>query len=296
MRASIFRSRVLLRLSRQPVTVLALTTLVAILVVGVLAPELAPRGWNSIDLTPRWQNHPPTFVKYKLFGTDNLGRSMLVRTLWGLHFSEQVSVVGALLATAVGLLVGAFAGYYGGLLDAALMRLTDLVNGLPVIIVMLVAFTFLQPMTIWKATLVFALSLWTFVARVVRARIASLRSEEFVGAARALGASDLRILTRHVLPNAAGAVVVSFTSLIGQIAMVEATTEFLGFGVDSAVRPTLGNLIGGATSTGIGIYNAVSLGWWTWGGPALVLVLLLVSVNLGGDGVDAALAPRPRRG
>lgn len=295
MNASTYRARVLRRLSRQPVTVAALVILVALLVAGAFAHELAPRGWNSIDLTPRWQNHPPTFKNGNVFGTDNIGRSMLVRTLWGLHFSEQVAVVGALLATVIGLLVGAVAGYFGGLLDAALMRFTDLVNGLPVIILMVVAFAFLQPMSIWKATWVFAFSLWTLVARVVRARIASLRAEEFVGAARALGASDLRILTRHLLPNAAGAVVVTCTSLVGQIVLVEATTEFLGFGVDSSVRPTLGNLIGGAASTGIGVFNAVSLGWWAWGGPALVLVLLLISVNLAGDGIEAALDPRRRQ-
>jgi peptide/nickel transport system permease protein len=287
-------SRVLRRLRRQPVTLAALTILAALLLAGAFAHELAPLGWNSIDLSDRWRNHPPTLANNNLFGTDNLGRSILVRTLWGLHFSEQVAVVGALLATAIGLLVGAIAGYYGGLLDAALMRFTDLVSGFPVIVLMLLVFAFLQPISIWKATFVFAFSLWTLVARVVRARIASLRSEEFVEAARALGASDLRILTRHLVPNAAGAVVVSVTSLIGQIVMIDATVEFFGFGVDSSLRPTLGNLIANATSTGIGIFNAVSLGWWAWGGPALVLVLVLVSLNLAGDGLEAALDPRRR--
>jgi peptide/nickel transport system permease protein len=287
-------SRVLRRLRRQPVTLAALTILAAVLLAGAFAHELAPLGWNSIDLSDRWRNHPPKLANNNLFGTDNLGRSILVRTLWGLHFSEQVAVVGALLATAIGLLVGAIAGYYGGLLDAALMRFTDLVSGFPVIVLMLLVFAFLQPISIWKATFVFAFSLWTLVARVVRARIASLRSEEFVEAARALGASDLRILTRHLVPNAAGAVVVSVTSLIGQIVMIDATVEFFGFGVDSSLRPTLGNLIANATSTGIGIFNAVSLGWWAWGGPALVLVLVLVSLNLAGDGLEAALDPRRR--
>lgn len=294
MRAPIRRTRVLRRLGRQPVTLLALAILVGVLVAGQFAHEIAPEGWNYIDLATRWRNHPPTVVNHNVFGTDNLGRSIFVRTLWGLHFSEQVAVVGALLATVAGLLVAVLAGYYGGLLDAVLMRFADLVSGFPVIILMLLAFAFLQPVTLWKATLVFALSLWTLVARVVRARIATLRSEEFVDAARALGASDLRILVRHLIPNAAGALVVTFTSLIGQIVMVEATVEFFGFGVDAAVRPTLGNLIATSVSTGIGVYNAVSLGWWAWAGPAVVLVLLLVSINLAGDGFEAALDPRRR--
>jgi peptide/nickel transport system permease protein len=289
------RRRVLRRLGRQPVTLASLAVLIGLLVVGAFAHELAPKGWNLINLAGRWQNHAPTFADGNLFGTDNLGRSILVRTLWALHFSEQVAITGALLALAFGLVIGAVAGYYGGLLDAVLMRLADLVSGFPVIILMLVAFAFLHPVTVWTAMLVFALSLWTFVARVVRAKIASLRSAEFVEAARALGASDLRILVRHILPNATGTLVVAFTSLIGQIVMVEATVEFFGFGIDSANLPTLGNLIAGSTSTGIGIFNAVSLGWWAWGGPALVLVLLLISVNLAGDGIEAALDPRRRQ-
>lgn len=293
-RARGYWRRVLRRLARQPLTLAALTVLVAVLVAGALAHELAPQGWNMIDLSPQWKNHPPTFAGNNLFGTDAIGHSVLVQTLWGLHFSEQVAVVGALLAVAVGLLIGAVAGYFGGLLDALLMRLTDLVTGFPTVVLMIVAFGVLGSVGLWTAMLIFALSLWTLVARVVRARIASLRTEDFVEAARALGASDLRILVRHLLPNTGGAVVVSFTSLIGQIMLVEATVEFLGFGVNSAVHPTLGNLIGDATSTGIGLYNWLSLGWWAWGGPAFVLVLLLVSLNLAGDGLDAALSPRRR--
>lgn len=275
-------------------TLAALTILVILLAAGGFAHELAPQGWNSIDLSPRWQNHPPAFANGNVFGTDNLGRSILVRTLWGLHFSEQVAVVGALLATTVGVMIGVLAGYYGGVSDSVLMPFADLVGGFPVIILMLIVFAFLRPVTIWDATLVFAFSLWALVARVVRAKIASIRSQEFVEAARALGASDLRIIVRHVLPNASGVIVVALTSLVGQIVIIDATVEFFGFGVDSSLRPTLGNLIANASATGIGVFNEVSLGWWAWGTPALVLVLLLVSINLAGDGFEAALDPRRR--
>jgi peptide/nickel transport system permease protein len=292
--AAAHRSRVLRRLTRQPATLAALTLLVALLVAGAFAHELAPHGWNSIDLSTRWINHPPTFANDNLLGTDNLGRSMLVRTLWGLHYSEQIAVVGAVLATTIGLLVGVLAGYYGGAADAVLMPFADLVGAFPVIIVMLIAFAYFRPVTIWQATLVFAFSLWVLVARVVRARIATLRSQEFVDAARALGASDRRIFLRHILPNSAGVVVVAFTSLIGQIIIIDATVEFFGFGISSGLRPTLGNLIADSSSSGIGVFNAVSLGWWAWGAPALVLVLVLVSVNVVGDGFEAALDPRRR--
>lgn len=294
MRSRRSKSRVLRRLRRQPATVAALAILFALLLAGAFAHKLAPHGWNSIDLETRWQNHPPTFANGNLFGTDNLGRSMLVRTLWGLHYSEQVAIVGALLATVIGLVIGTLAGYYGGVFEDALMPFTDLVNGFPVIVLMLILFAFLRPVTIWAATLVFAFSLWPLVARVVRTRIATLRSMEFVEAARALGASDLRILGRTLLPSLAGVLIVTFTSLVGQIVIVDATVEFFGFGVDSSLRPTLGNLIANASSTGIGVFNQVSLGWWAWGAPAFVLVLVLISLNVAGDGLDAALDPRRR--
>jgi peptide/nickel transport system permease protein len=294
-RVRAFSAHAVRRLAGQPVTLAALTVVVALLVVGGLAHELAPQRWNDINLGLRWQNHPPTLAADHFFGTDNIGRDILVRTLWGLHYTEQTALVGALLATLLGLTIGGLAGFYGGWLDNVLMRFTDLVTGFPVIVIMLAAFFALAPVTVWEATLVFALSMWPLVARVMRARIALLAPEEYVQAARALGASNRRIFFRHLLPNAAGALVVTATSLIGQIILIEATTEFFGFGVASLVRPTLGNLIADATSSGIGNFNQLGLGWWTWTAPAAVLVLMLACINLTGDGFDQALNPRAVR-
>ncbi|MHB8470116.1 MAG: ABC transporter permease [Gaiellaceae bacterium] len=290
-----FWTQTLRRLARQPVTLASLTLLAGLFIVGGLAHQLAPQGWNDIYLAARWQNHPPTLASGNVFGTDNIGRSVLVRTLWGLHYSEQVALVGALMATLLGIAAGGLAGFYGGWLDALLMRIADLVTGFPVIVLMLAAFVYFEPVTVWKATLVFTFSMWTFVARVARARIGSLAPEEFIQAARALGATDRRLFFRHLLPNAAGALIVTVTSLIGQIILIEATTEFFGFGVNSLVRPTLGNLIAETTSSGIGAYNFLALGWWVWAGPASLLVLILICVNLTGDGLDTALNPTSGR-
>jgi peptide/nickel transport system permease protein len=280
------------RLGRQPATIVAFVLLVALFVVGALANDLAPQGWNAIDLSSRWQNHSPMLSGWHLLGTDNIGRDVLVRTLYGLHDTEAAALLAALLATLLGVLVGGAAGYYGGWLDLLLMRLTDLLTAFPAMMLMLAAFVFLAPISATKVTLVFAAYMWTFVARVVRARIASLSVEEFVQAARALGASDARIFLKHLLPNAAGTLLASGTALIGQIVLLEATVEFFGFGFSSENRPTLGNLIADATSSGIGAYNFLDLGWWVWAGPAIVLVLVLVCTNLVGDGLDEALNPR----
>jgi peptide/nickel transport system permease protein len=212
--------------------------------------------------------------------------------VWGLHFSTQTAVVGGLAATLLALAAGLVAGWYGGWVDEALMRIADLVTAFPVLILMIVMFSLLDPVTPWESTAVFSLAMWPFAARVFRARATSLREEEFVQAALALGASNRRIVFRHLLPNAAGAIVVSATSLAGQIVLIEATAEFFGFGVSSNTRPTIGNLIGEATRTGIGPYNWLGLGWWTWTAPSVLLILMLAAVNVVGDGLDAALNPR----
>jgi peptide/nickel transport system permease protein len=287
------RAGVIRRLARQPLTVAAFAALVVLFVVGALAPVLVPEGWNNLNLAARWQNHPPTTAGWThLLGTDNIGRDVLVRTLWGLHYTEVSALLGALLATLLGLAIGGIAGLRGGWLDSMLMRLADLATTFPVIIVMIVFFFFFEPLTVTKATLIFAFYLWAIVARVVRSRFVTLGGEEFVEAARALGASDARIFFRHLLPNSAGAIVVAGSSLVGLIILVEATAEFFGFGISSLIRPTLGNLIADTTSTGIGPDNQLGLGWWVWVTPATVLVVILLCVNLLGDGLADALDPR----
>lgn len=280
------------RLTRQPVTLAALGLLLALFVAGALAHEIAPQGWNVINLSPRWANQPPTLNRWHLFGTDNIGRDVLVRTLYGLHDTESIALIGALIATLLGLAVGTIAGFYSGWPDTFLMRIADLITAFPAMILMLAAFAFIAHVTPTTATLIFAAYMSAFAARVVRARIASLSVEEYVQAARALGATDAHIISRHVLPNATGTLTTVATSLIGQIILLEATVEFFGFGVASQVRPTLGNLIGDATIGGIGGYNSLGLGWWVWAGPAIVLVVILVCTNLIGDGLDTALNPR----
>lgn len=278
------------RLVRQPVTVGAALVLVAVFVVGALAPVLAPGG-AKIDLSGPWLNHPPTLSHWHLFGTDAIGKDMLVRTLYGLHTSEQSALFATLLATVLGVALGGIAGYRGGWVDMVLMRLTDLLGVFPAVMIFLAVYTYFAPVTAWKATFFFACFVWVPVARVVRAEVSSLRGREFVQAALSLGASDRRIFFRHLLPSASGTIIIAATSLLGQVLVLEATLEFFGLGVSTAIQSTLGNLIGDGQR---GVF-ALGEGWWTWGAPAGVLLLILVCVNLLGDGlVDALRPPRQR--
>lgn len=281
-------SRAVRRLAHQRIALVALVVLVGVFIAGALAPDLAPQGWNDIHLDQRWQNHAPMLSGWHLFGTDNIGRDVLVRTLYGLHTSEQDAVFAALVATVVGTVLGAIAGYWGGWTDNILMRAADLIGVFPALMLLLIAYVFFEPVTVPKATLILAGYLWIPIARVVRTTFVALRHAEFVDAARSIGASDARIIFRHLLPNASGSIVIALTSALGQVIMLEATVEFFGLGVPSQVEPTLGNLIGDAAQ---GSFQ-LGLGWWTWAGPSAVLVLALACANLVGDGVDAALNPQ----
>ena len=283
-------SRVLRRLARQPVTLAALGFLLPLLVVAWYAHDLAPYHWMYID-TSRFEE-PPSLSGWHVFGTDNIGRDVFSRSLWALGESERVALTAAVLATLVGTLVGALAGYFGGLLDALLMRIGDLVTAYPAMLVLLAVIVYARPVTPRTLVIVLVAYLWVSVARVVRASFVSQREHEYVEAARAIGASDLRIVFRHLLPNSAGPVIVAGTTIVGQAILLDATTEFFNFGLSQEEQPTLGNMIADVTKYGVGIRSPVGYGWWMWAFPALTLVLVLVAFNLVGDGLDEALTPR----
>jgi peptide/nickel transport system permease protein len=290
-------STALRRFARDPLALSALTVLIVILVAGALATVLAPKGWDAIDLSAAGLHRPPELAH--LFGTDWVGRDVLQRTLYGIRTTEEVALAAALLATLAGVFVGALAGYYGGWLDAIVMRVGDLVTAYPAVILTLGAIVYFGEAYPHTLILIFAAYMWAGIARVVRAHVATLREQEFVDAARALGASDMRILFRHLLPNASGTVVVAATALVGQIVLIDATVEFFGYGLPSAVSPSLGNLVADVVQFKFGLSNdpaVAGLGWWTWFFPGLVLVAILVCLNLVGDALDAALNPVATRG
>lgn len=231
-----------------------------------------------------------------LMGTDLLGRDYLSRVIFGLQTSLWVALFVAVLSTFIGTAVGAISGYYGGVTDNLLMRLTDLVLTLPTLAVLLAAAAFLgqegqtfgpisisQPMMIG---LILAFLFWTTLARIVRGVFLSLREKEFVEAAKASGASDLRIILRHILPNCVGAIVVTMTLIIAIAILVEATLSFLGFGIQPPT-PALGNLINEGNVGGLG-------SWWLVTFPGIVIVIVVLAVNFIGDGFRDALDPTQR--
>jgi ABC-type dipeptide/oligopeptide/nickel transport system permease subunit len=186
----------------------SLITLTVIFVAGALARTLAPYGRDTIDITAASQG--PSW--HHLFGTDQIGRDYFSRTLYGIQTTEKVSILVAVIATTVGIIVGAFSGYYGGWADNTLMRVTDLFLVVPALAVLLVASKYLGHGSAYRIAIILGLLFWTSIARIVRGSYLSLKEKEFVEAARASGAGDFRIMFRHILPNLIGAIVVSATA------------------------------------------------------------------------------------
>jgi peptide/nickel transport system permease protein len=282
--------RLLRRLLRQRAMLAALAVVGPLFVVGADAGRLAPHHWLAIDLDLLQVG--PRLSGWHLFGTDLIGRDIFSRTLWALGTSEHVAFAVAVVGTTVGLVTGALAGYYRGWIDAVLMRLADLATAYPALLILFGALIYLRPITPRIVTVVLAAVLWVYPARLVRASVGSQREHEYVEAARALGASDLRILVRHLVPNSLGTVVVAGTALVGQSILLESTVEFFNYGLNQNARPTLGNMIADVLKYGIGGQNQAGLAWWTWFFPALTLVVVLVCVNLIGDGLEATLDPQ----
>lgn len=273
------------RFMRHRLAVVSLFLLLTIFLAGAFAPVVAPYSFDQIDLEN--SSSPPTLDGFHIFGTDLIGRDYFSRVLFGIRTSAQVALLVALLATMVGVTVGALAGYYSGRVDNLLMRFTDLILTLPGLAVLLTAAALLGHGSPNRVAFILAFIFWTTLARIIRGTFLSLREKEYVEAAKAAGAGDLRIMVRHMLPNAIGVIVVSATLIIGLAILTEAVLGFLGFGVQPPT-PTLGKLIADGQDAGTSL-------WWLVTFPGLTIVLILLCVNFVGDGLRDALDPTQRR-
>jgi ABC-type dipeptide/oligopeptide/nickel transport system permease subunit len=231
--------------------------------------------------TPPSMEHP--------MGTDDIGHDTLAQVLRGAQKSVQVALLVAFLATTIGTVIGALAGYYRGWVDSALMRFTDLVLTIPSIAILAVlASTVASQAGNWFFIgLILALLQWTYIARVVRGTFLSLREKEFVEAARALGASDTRIMFRHLLPNATGSIIVNATVTVAIAILLETALSYLGLGIKPP-DTSLGLLV----STG---QQAATTRPWLFYFPGLIIVIIALTINFVGDGLRDAFDPTQTR-
>jgi len=219
------------------------------------------------------------------FGTDDLGRDILVRVLHGGRFSILIGVLAALLGTGIGTLVGGVAGYAGRRVDNVLMRITDVAYAIPTLplLIVLASYSGADPVSM---ALVIGFLSWMTTARVVRGEVLALKETAFVEAARSLGATPGRILWRHILPNALGPIVVGATLAVGNAIVVESSMSFLGLGVQPPT-PTWGNMLMDAQA------SMTTTPWLTIF-PGTAILLTVLAVNFLGDGLQDALDPRGR--
>ncbi len=289
---------------------LAMVSAVALLLIAlfVFVPGLLTNFDQNQRDTAGTRNDGPSWAHP--LGTDDLRRDVLARVLIGGQVSLKVGIAVALISIVVGALVGAFAGYRGGLVDSAMMRVTDLFLAIPLLVILIVLTNLparhprpklwptdirvpLETLMGSKGSVrlivtLLALFFWMQTARIVRGVILSLKEKEFVEAARALGASDTRILLRHLLPNCIGPIVVNMTLSVAAAILTESTLSFLGYGVQSATQATWGNLLSAAKGQ-LAIHAHLVLA------PGITVVLTVLCVNYLGDGLRDALDPKQQR-
>jgi peptide/nickel transport system permease protein len=264
---------------------LAMASLILLVLIGlatIFAGVLSPYGYAEQHLDQILQG--PS-AKH-LLGTDQLGRDELTRLLYGGRVSLMVGLGVALVSGVIGTVVGAAAGFYGGRLDNAVMRLTDLFLSIPLLVLLIIASRATGGQT-RDIVLVLSLGIWMYMARIVRGLFLSLREKEFVEAARSIGASNRRIILRHMLPNAIGVIIVNLTLTVAIAILTESLLSFLGFGVQPPT-PTWGNMLED------GRPQMTFAGWLVWF-PGLAILLTVLCVNFLGDGLRDALDPTQRR-
>lgn len=253
-----------------------------LLIVSILAPWLAPYDPGQIDLNNILA--PPSAEH--LFGTDPLGRDVLSRMVWGARISLLVGFVATGIAIIIGTIMGAVSGYYGGWLDSIIMRFVDIMLCFPTFFLILAVIAFLEP-SIWNIMIIIGLTGWMSVTRLVRADFISLRERDFVRAARAIGASDTRIIFLHILPNAMASILVAATLGIAGAILTESALSFLGIGVQPPT-PSWGNILTGG-------YSYIDIAWWLSLYPGLAILITVVGYNLLGEGIRDILDPRLKK-
>lgn len=267
------------RFSRNKLAVAGGIIVAFLLFVAILAPLVSPYDPNDIDrkhiLEPPGIQHP--------LGTDDLGRDVLSRMIWGSQISLSVGFVAVGISVVMGMIFGSLSGYYGGWMDRIIMRFIDIMLSVPTFFLILAVIAFIGS-SIWNIMIIIGITSWMGVARLVRAEFLSLKEREYVLAARAVGASNMRIIFRHIMVNSLAPVLVSAVLGIAGAVLVESSLSFLGIGVQPPT-PSWGNILT------LGKDN-METAWWLSVFPGLAILITVLGYNLLGEGVRDALDPR----
>ncbi|WP_292898450.1 MULTISPECIES: ABC transporter permease [unclassified Nitratireductor] len=276
---------VLRRLFGKNVVILSVAFLILSLLCAVLPGLVAPHDPFEQDLLLRLK--PPSFVEGGVpgyfLGTDHLGRDTLSRIIFGARITLVVSVLAVAVSMLVGVAAGLAAGFYGGRTDAIILRLIDMQLAFPVILLVIAVVAVVGP-SLTNLIIIMGLSGWPRFARIVRGAVLSVRGLEYVEAARAIGAGQLRIMTHHILPNILSAIIVYASFELARMILLEATLSFLGLGVQPPT-PTWGGMISDGK-------NYISISWWVSLFPGLAIGAIILAFNILGDELRDALDPQ----
>jgi peptide/nickel transport system permease protein len=271
------------RFMRNKAAVLGLGVLVLLYLAALLAPYIASESMEFLDISQR--SLAPSLAHP--MGTDNLGRDVLSRLLWGSRVSLTVGFLAMGMAVSIGTVVGAIAGYYGGSwIDMLLMRIAEAIDIIPVFFLLITIVSVVRP-SIFNIMLIIGITSWPSMARIVRGQFLSLRQRDYTEASRALGARDGSIIFRHILPNAAAPIIVSATLRIGGAILTESSLSFLGLGTPPH-QPSWGQML----SMGRQYLHSTP---WVAMFPGLAILVVVMAFNYVGDGLRDALDPKMNR-
>jgi peptide/nickel transport system permease protein len=269
------------RFKKNKIAMIAFFVLLVIFIIALLAPVISPYDRDEVNLF-NIEGEPS---EEHILGTDELGRDVLTRLMWGSRVSLSVGFIATGIQLMIGVTLGAMAGYYGGWVDNVIMRIVDIIMCFPYFIIAISIAAILGP-SLFNLILIIGILNWTKIARIVRAEILALKEREFIEAARALGLNSFEIIIKHLIPNILAPVTVYATLAVAQGILMEAALSFLGMGVKQP-QPSWGNMLAAAQSIRVLNYE-----WWLWLPPGILVFLTVISINFLGDGLRDALDPK----
>jgi ABC-type dipeptide/oligopeptide/nickel transport systems, permease components len=272
---------ILARFLKNKLAAIGFCLLIIFVLAAIFAPFLSGYGRDTIDLM-NIESQPSL---RHLFGTDELGRDVFTRLLYGGRISLGIAVSATVLQLLIGVTLGCISGFYGGWIDNAIMRIVDTIMCFPFFVIAITVAALAGP-SVWNVILIIGLLQWTGVARIVRAEILSIKQSEFIEAARAMGLNSFEIIINHLLPNTLSPVIVNATLAVAQGILMEAGLSFLGLGVKQP-EPSWGNILSAAQSMRVLQYE-----WWLWIPAGVLVFLSVLSINFVGDGLRDALDPK----
>ncbi|WP_243207850.1 oligopeptide ABC transporter permease [Paeniclostridium hominis] len=255
--------------------------LITLIIVSFIGPLFIKQDISSVDLYNI--SSPPSGEH--LLGTDDLGRDVLARLLYGGRVSLLVGVFATILQVMIGTILGVIAGYFGGAIDAIIMRIVDIVMCFPFFIVAIALAAIVGPSVV-NLIIIIAILSWTDIARIVRAEVLSIKERDFIMASKAIGFNNLDIILKHIIPNVLSSILVATTLSMATAILMEASLSFLGMGVKPPM-PSWGNMLTAAQNM-----RTLSSEWWLWIPPGFMIIISVLAINFLGEGLRRKLDPK----